>query len=235
MLIGREKEKDILNSCYNSDKSEFVALYGRRRIGKTFLIKELFESKFLFYSTGILNGSKDAQLEVWNNDMSRFGGADLNPAVNWIQAFGNLNLLLERSSAGKKVIFLDEIPWMATMHSDFLAGLDYFWNRFASSRRDVMLIICGSAASWIVDKVINDTGGLHNRLTRQISLKPFNLNECEQYFESRKVPMTRYQIAEAYMIFGGIPYYLSLMDPRYSLYQNVDKMYFESDAELSWF
>lgn len=232
MLIGREKEAGILKKCYESGKSEFVVVYGRRRVGKTFLVKELFEAEFTFYSTGILNGTKEAQLVAWNNEIIRFGGADLPVAENWLEAFVNLNVLIEAGkTAGKKIIFLDEIPWMVTLHSDFLAGLDYFWNRWAS-RKNILLIICGSAASWIVDNIINDKGGLHNRLTRQILIEPFSLKECEQFFESRRVPMTRYQIAEAHMIFGGIPYYLDLMEPKYSLYQNVDEMYFARGAEL---
>ena len=236
-LIGREKEIRIIKNCYESDRSEFVAVYGRRRIGKTYLIKELFEDKFTFFSTGILNGNNETQLNVWNNEIKRYGGNGYDEAKNWIEAFSNLNLLIERQNVikqgtGKKVIFLDEIPWMATMHSDFLAGLDYFWNRWASSRKDVLLIICGSAASWVVDKIINDKGGLHNRLTRQILIEPFSLKECEQYLISRHVMFTRYQIAEAYIIFGGVPYYLSLMEPQYSLYQNVDQMYFAKGAEL---
>lgn len=231
-LVGREKEIDILKNCYESDKSEFVAVYGRRRVGKTFLIKELFEAKFSFYSTGILNGSKDEQLHAWNSELSRFGGAGLPEAEYWFQAFENLHSLVEKSDAKKKVIFLDEVPWMATMHSDFLPGLDYFWNRWASSRKDVMLIICGSAASWMTDKIVNNKAGLHNRLTRQLLIEPFTLKECEQFFQERGIPMTRYQMAEAYMVFGGIPYYLSLMAPRYSLYQNIDAMYFAEGAEL---
>ena len=247
MLIGRQKEICTLKNCLESDKSEFVAIYGRRRVGKTFLVKEFFEAKFAFYTTGILNGDRDTQLRAWNNEISRFFGMNFPAAKNWIEAFDNLNLLIERQCAAnqpadkhfaekqcraKNVVFIDEVPWIATMHSDFLAGLDYFWNRWASSRKDVLLIICGSAASWIIDKIINDKGGLHNRLTRQIFLEPFTLNECEQFFKSRHIPMTRYQMAEAYMIFGGIPYYLSLMEPQYSLYQNVDKLYFAQDAEL---
>ena len=237
LMIGREKEKNILAGCYESDKSEFVAIYGRRRVGKTFLVKEFFEDKFAFYSTGILNGTKDAQLRAWNNEISRYGGAALPAAGNWIDAFENLNALIAEINAdgkypGKKVVFLDEIPWMATMHSDFIAGLDYFWNRWASSRKDILLIICGSAASWITNNIINDKGGLHNRLTRQILIEPFTIKECEQYYESRRIPMTRYQMAEAYMVFGGIPYYLSLMEPRFSLYQNIDAMYFAQAAEL---
>ncbi|MCL1809050.1 MAG: ATP-binding protein [Clostridiales bacterium] len=236
-IIGRKKEQGILKGCLESGKSEFVAIYGRRRVGKTFLVKEFFEAGFAFYSTGILNGNREAQLQVWNNEILRFGGADIPAAQNWVSAFDNLNLLIEKLCAEqknptKKVIFLDEIPWMATLHSDFIAGLDYFWNRWASSRKDVLLIVCGSAASWITDKIINDKGGLHNRITRQILVEPFTLKECEVFFESRHIPMTHYQMAEAYMIFGGIPYYLSLMEPRYSLYQNVDEMYFAQGAEL---
>ena len=236
-LIGREKEIAVLKACYMSDHSEFVAVYGRRRVGKTFLVKELFESIFTFYSTGILQGNREAQLRAWNREMSRSGAADFPDASNWMEAFENLHLLIEKSDAkgridGKKVIFLDEIPWMATMHSDFLIGLDFFWNRWASSRKDVLLIVCGSAASWITENIVNDKGGLHNRLTRQILMEPFTLRECEQFFESRRLPMTRYQMAEAYMIFGGIPYYLNLMEPRYSLYQNVDEIYFAQGAEL---
>lgn len=236
-FIGRKKELGILKSCLESDKSEFIAIYGRRRVGKTFLVKEFFGAAFTFYSTGILNENREAQLRAWNNEISRYGGLNFPVANNWFEAFDNLNSLIEKQCAGqkksaKKVIFLDEIPWMATMHSDFSAALDYFWNRWASSRKDVLLIICGSAASWITDKIINDKGGLHNRITRQILIEPFTLKECEQFFESRHIPMTRYQMAEAYMIFGGIPYYLSLMEPRYSLYQNVDEVYFARSAEL---
>ena len=235
-LIGRDNEILSLISCYESEESEFVALYGRRRVGKTFLIKEHFNSNFIFYSTGILNGSKDIQLQVWNDNLKFYGGSNLNEAISWYEAFNNLNILVEQiTKAGnshKKVIFLDEIPWMATLHSDFLTGLDYFWNRWASSRRDILLIICGSAASWIIDNILNCRGGLHNRVTRRIYLKPFNLNECKLYCDNRNLPFTNYQIAEAYMIFGGIPYYWSLMKPHLSLYQNVDNIYFNHDSEL---
>jgi len=173
------------------------------------------------------------QLQIWNREISRFGGKKLTEPTNWIEAFENLNnLIIQTGVHGKKIIFLDEIPWMATMHSDFLAALDYFWNRWASSRKDIMLIICGSATSWITDNIVNNKGGLHNRLTRQILIEPFNLYECKQYYESRRIPLTHYQMAEAYMIFGGIPYYMSLMEPHLSLYQNVDRIYFSQSSDL---
>jgi len=173
---------------------------------------------------------------MWNREILRFGGRSLKQANNWIDAFENLNALVEqqrKSGEGKKkVIFLDEVPWMATRNSDFLTGLDYFWNRWASSSKDVLLIICGSAASWIINKVVNNRGGLHNRLTRQLLIAPFTLKECQLFYESRNIPMTRFQMTEAYMIFGGIPYYMSLMEPHLSLYQNVDKIYFAQGAAL---
>jgi len=165
--------------------------------------------------------------------MKRLGEPELANADNWFDAFSNINILIEKTvGMQKKVVFLDEIPWMATGRSKFLLGLDYFWNRWVSSRNDVILIICGSAASWVTDKVVNNKGGLHNRLTQQIYVKPFSLHECELYYKNRNIPLTRYQMAEAYMIFGGIPYYLSLMKSHLSLYQNVDAMYFSENAVL---
>jgi len=241
-IIGRKKEMGIISSCLMSNKSEFVAVYGRRRVGKTYLIKELFDNEFTFYATGILNGSRESQLDVWNKEISRYKRDDIVAADNWMEAFENLNTIVESIkssdnindvSANKKVIFLDEVPWMATMHSDFLSGLDFFWNRYASSRGDVLLIICGSAASWITNNIINNRGGLHNRLTRQILVEPWSLAECEDFFNSRNIPMTRFQMTEAYMVFGGIPYYLELFEPHLSLYQNIDEIYFRLGAQLT--
>jgi len=234
-MIGRIKEQDILRNAFESRRSEFVAVFGRRRIGKTYLIKEMFGDIFTFYATGILDkqGGMKAQLDNFNGEIANFGGAHLPVARDWRSAFSNLNKLVEQSgNKGKKVIFLDEVPWMATMHSDFLPALDYFWNRWASSRKDVLLIICGSATSWVIDNIVNDRGGLHNRLTKQIPLPPFSLKECEEYCRAEGIVMTRHQMVEAYMIFGGVPYYWSLMDPRYDLYHNVDQMYFAENAPL---
>jgi hypothetical protein len=232
-MIGRDKERALLEKCYSSKKSEFVAIYGRRRIGKTFLVKETFAQRLTFYATGILDAEMTEQLRSFNTNIAHYGGLELKPATTWAEAFENLNHLIDSSSAsGKKVVFIDEIPWMSTVNSGFLAALDYFWNRWISSRNDVLLIICGSAASWMIDNITNNTGGLHNRLTHQIELAPFTLKECEAYYRENHIAMTKYQMAEAYMIFGGIPYYLSLMDSRFSMPQNVDALYFAKDAEL---
>ena len=232
-IVGRISEQEVLLECLSSDKSEFVAVYGRRRVGKTYLIREALGQDFAFYATGVLDGNNSVQLANFNEEIVNFGGSSLKPASNWREAFNNLYTLIETSQIkGKKVVFLDEIPWMSAPRSAFLSELDHFWNRWASLRKDVLLIICGSAASWIIDNVINNTGGLHNRLTRHINLLPFTLSECEDYYRSRGIEMPLYQIAEAYMIFGGIPYYMDLFRPRLSLAQNVDAIYFAEDAPL---
>jgi AAA+ ATPase superfamily predicted ATPase len=232
-IIGRINEQEKLKRRYVSDKAEFVALYGRRRVGKTFLVKSLFEQDFAFYATGINNGDASRQLANFNNEIANFGGKALSEAQNWFDAFENLNTLIKTSpNTAKKVIFLDEISWMSTFKSDFLSALDHFWNRWMSSRSDILLIICGSATSWIIDNIVNNTGGLHNRLTEQIRLEPFTLRESEEYFLDRQIPLPRFQILEAYMIFGGIPYYMDLFEPDRSLAQNVDRAYFAQDAPL---
>ena len=232
-IIGRKEEQEYLNDRFNSHKSEFIAVYGRRRVGKTFLIREMLKSNFLFYATGILNGTLSEQLNNFNQEIIDYGGENFIPAKNWNEAFRNLNYLVERSNIkGKKVIFLDEIPWMNTSNSGFLSALDHFWNRYASMRTDILLIICGSASSWIFDNIVNNTGGLHNRLTGEIYLKPFSLKESEEFFESKNINIPRFQIAEAYMIFGGIPYYLDLFQSKLSLVQNVDAIFFKENAPL---
>jgi len=233
-VIGRIKEQEILRGYMESDKSEFIALTGRRRVGKTYLIREVLASDFVFYSTGILEGSGAEQINNFNSEIVNHGGHDLETANNWNEAFKNLNTLIEKSNKkGKKVIFLDEVPWMCAPRSGFLSALDYFWNRFASMRKDVFLIICGSAASWIIENVANNKGGLHNRLTGNIYLQPFNLYECEAYFHAKGINIPRYQVAEAFMIFGGVPFYMDFFNPKYSLAQNVDEIYFRTNAPLS--
>ena len=235
-IIGRVSEQARLKKHFESDKAEFVALYGRRRVGKTFLVKTMFESEFVFYAVGIQNGDMARQIRNFNEELTNFGGRSLptpwEDATNWDEAFGNLNRLITASPRkGKKIVFLDEISWMGTDPS-FVSSLDHFWNRWMSSRKDILLIVCGSATSWIIGNIVNNTGGLHNRLTDQILLSPFTLKECEEYFQAKETPMPRYQILESYMAFGGIPYYLDFFERDMSLAQNIDRIYFAPDAPL---
>jgi len=232
-IIGREAEQELLQEYFVSKKSEFIALYGRRRVGKTFLVREVLGDDFVFYASGVLNGTGAEQIANFNKEIKDYGGNYLAPAKNWSEAFDNLKTLIESSKMkGKKVVFLDEVPWMNTPKSGFLSALDHFWNRYISARKDVLLIICGSAASWIIENVVNNTGGLHNRLTGEICLRAFTLRECEAFFRSREIDIPRYQIAEAYMIFGGIPFYMDFFKPKFSLAQNVDEIFFRENAPL---
>jgi AAA+ ATPase superfamily predicted ATPase len=232
-IIGREKDKEILDGIYQSGVSEFVAVYGRRRVGKTYLIREVFAGKFIFDVAGLSKAGTKDQLINFNISLNKNNpGERFSVAKNWLLAFEQLITLVEKSPQKRKVIFFDEIPWMDTQRSGFITALEHFWNGWACARKDIVLIVCGSASSWIINKLINNHGGLHNRLTRVIHLKQFTLRECEQFFQSRKMDLSRYQIAECYMAMGGIPYYLSNMRKGLSVAQNIDHMFFSADTPL---
>ena len=233
-IIGRHKEQTKFQEFMSSASSEFVVVYGRRRVGKTFLVREFFDKKFDFYHTGVANSDKATQLSEFNFALNQTAKKlPITPVNSWFDAFHKLEFILENSkNKGKKVIFLDELPWMDTQKSGFVQALELFWNKWASARNDILLIVCGSATSWLFDKVINNRGGLHNRVTQQIHLKPFTLAECEEFFKEKKLSLSRKQIAETYMIFGGVPYYLNFFKKNLSLPQNVDTVLFSEDAPL---
>jgi len=233
MIIGRKKEQAELKRYMDSSRPEFIAVYGRRRVGKTFLIREYFKNDFLFYFTGTVGGKRLEQLKTFDSAIQLYGGDTPVPSKNWMEAFLKLRKLIETAPAKERqVVFIDELPWLDTKNSDFLRALDYFWNSFASARPELLFIVCGSAASWVIKKLFKNRGGLHNRVTGRIHLAPFALRECEEYFAHRGVVMNRYQIAEAYSVFGGIPYYLDMFIPSLGAEQNVDRLLFEEDAPL---
>ena len=232
-IIGRTKEQQALLQYFESDKPEFVAVYGRRRVGKTFLIKEFFNNKFSFYTSGLIDATREEQLENFSRTISFYGNMPYPRAENWLEAFIQLIHLLENNKKkGKKVIFIDELSWLDTPRSGFMTGLEYFWNTWASARPEILLIVCGSATSWMINKLLNNRGGLHNRVTRRMAIEPFNLLECELFFKHKKVVLERKEIIESYMIFGGIPFYLNLFEKNLSLAQNVDKLCFAKNCEL---
>jgi AAA+ ATPase superfamily predicted ATPase len=232
-LIGRDREVDILRTYYESEDPEFVVVYGRRRVGKTFLVRECFNDEFYFYFTGIANSNVPAHMERFGKSLREYGLVDSKAPKTWMEAFDQLeNLIGKAKNHQRKVIFFDEMPWMDTARSEFLPALDYFWNSFASRRKDILLIVCGSAASWMANKLFKNKGGLHNRITGRVFLQPFTLEQCEQYLKSRKVSFGRYDIVECYMVFGGIPYYLRQLNGAYSLTQNIDRLLFAADAPL---
>lgn len=231
-IIGREKERELLNQYIDSNESEFIAIYGRRRVGKTFLIRKMFGERLAFYMTGMDNVTMQDQLLNFTLELRKFSGKDIPVPENWLYAFNSLATYLESLPNGNKIIFMDELPWMDTPKSKFISALEHFWNSWASNRSDIKLIVCGSATSWMIDKLINNRGGLHNRLTHRMAIEPFNLQECKQYFEAKGFGYSQKEIAECYMIMGGIPFYLKQMQKGLSVAQNIDRLFFEIGCAL---
>ncbi len=231
-IIGRKQEKEKLKQIIESEKSEFVAIYGRRRVGKTFLIREYFDHKFAFYITGIKDATVKEQLINFQISFQKSFNEDKKIPKNWQEAFHNLIASLEKSKDNKKIIFIDELPWLASAKSNFLQALNYFWNHWASARTDIILIVCGSAASWMINKIVKNTGGLHNRITERIKIKPFTLQETEAFLKHKNIVFNKHQIVELYMIYGGVPYYLETLKKGKSLAQNIDENCFYNDGIL---
>lgn len=233
VLIGRQKEQKALLEHYQSKSSEFIAIYGRRRVGKTFLVRQTFKDKLAFHLTGIAGVPLSRQLGNFHAQINKFSGGmfDHEPATDWFAAFQQLIKWLESLPAGgKKVIFLDELPWLDTRGSRFLSSLEHFWNSWASARNDILFIVCGSAASWMLNHLIRNQGGLHNRVTDRIRLDPFRLNEVEAFLRHRGVVYDRYQVMQVYMALGGIPYYLERIKSEWSPAQNINALCFERNA-----
>lgn len=233
-LIGRKKEQESLRSYVQSRKSEFIAVYGRRRVGKTFLIRKAYNNDFAFQLTGLANVSMKQQLSQFHAGLIKHNpkkNREPEPASDWFEAFRQLIQLLEKlPEEGKKIVFLDELPWLDTKNSKFLSGLEHFWNSWASARDDILLIVCGSAASWMLNQLIKNKEGLHNRVTGRIKLEPFSLAETEEFLREKNAVYDRYQTLFLYMVFGGIPFYLDLIQPGKSAMQNINDLCFERNA-----
>lgn len=231
-IIGREREQEILQKCYDSDKAEFVAIYGRRRVGKTFLVKELFSDRFDFYASGIYQIARDKQLREFSRQIASYSGKKKPHPKNWFEAFNCLKEYLSTLKKERILVFIDELPWYDTPKSDFIRALESFWNMWGSTVKGLKLIVCGSATTWMINKLLGDKGGLHNRVTRRIPLYPFNLYETEQYLSSTGFDWDRQQIMQCYMALGGTPYYLQMLDKDYSIMQNIDRLFFTMEGEL---
>ena len=239
-IIGRKQEQEELINLYNSNKAEFVAIYGRRRVGKTFLVKELFGSKMTFYHSGLSpyeksrRINKQAQIEAFYSSLIQYGMDENQCPKSWLEAFGMLGRLLESLDDGvtRQVVFIDELPWLDTPRSQFLVAFEHFWNTWGAWHDRVMLIVCGSASSWILDNLINNQGGLYDRLTWQIKLSPFTLAETREFFQSKDMPLSNYDLLEVYMVLGGIPYYLNYIQRGKSVAQNIDLLFFAPNARF---
>ena len=244
MLIGREKEIKKLNELYHSEDAELIALYGRRRVGKTYLIDEVFRDRLNFRHAGLspIDSEKENvkahlmkdQLTHFFRSLTMQGYKGKKTPESWLEAFYMLeDLLVEKYKDNERiVVFLDEMQWLDTPKAKFMTGFEAFWNGWACHRKNLMVIVCGSSSSWILTNIINNHGGLYGRVTFEIKLKPFTLRECEQFLTSKEICMSRYDVIQAYMMVGGIPYYLRYFNKRLSLAQNINEIFFADEAPL---
>ncbi len=233
-ILGRKYESGILNDALHSKRSELIAIYGRRRVGKTFLVRTFFKKRLVFEITGLYNGAMTDQIHNFMNELQRRSKRKQHGQPgSWLDVFILLENYLDKiPRSGKKVIFIDEFPWIATARSRFLMAFENFWNRYCTKRNDLIVVICGSAASYMIQKIIRNKGGLHNRITRQIRLQPFNLSETALFLKSRGIHYTFYDMAQVYMAIGGIPHYLEKLRKGLSVAQNIDELCFEKDGIL---
>ena len=232
-VIGREREIERLKDCMDKNQAQLVILYGRRRIGKTFLINEMFEGRFDFKITGINNEKKEIQLRNFAEELSLQQQHESPTPKDWTEAFHQLQRYLDSLPKDEShVIFFDEMPWLDTQKSGFLSSFEHFWNDFGCAMHRLICIVCGSASSWLVDNIANNRAGLFNRQTCSISLQPFTLKETEKYLISRGMEWSRYDIIQCYMVMGGIPYYLSLLESYKTPSENIDNLFFRKRSEL---
>ena len=222
----------LLEQCVQSKESELVVVYGRRRVGKTFLVNQFFKNKYAFKLTGVYHQPTSVQLERFATQMEEYSGYSTIPE-NWYKAFDMLKKHLQQTTTqGKKVVFIDEMPWLDTEESNFVAAFEQFWNGWASAEGDILLIACGSATSWMTNKLLANQGGLFNRCGTRLFVRPFTLKETEEYLLSKEIEWTRYDIAECYMIMGGIPFYLKQLSPKWTYTQNIDNVFFKEKGLL---
>lgn len=237
VIIGRSEEIRELEKCERSKKSELICVYGRRRVGKTYLVEQTFANYFAFRATGVESGNTRTQLKSFHQRLLEAGDKERRIPGDWFEAFSRLEKILgaeetKRSIHGKKIVFFDEFPWFSTPRSGFLEAFGEFWNRCGTVQRDYLFIICGSATSWIIKNVLEDAGSLYDRVTSQIFLRPFSLRETELFMEDRNFGWSRRQIVECQMVFGGLPYFFDLLNPDESLTWNIDMLIFRPHALL---
>ena len=242
LIIAREREQAVFERLLNEQTAQMLVVYGRRRIGKTFLIREYFDDRFAFKHTAVSPMElKDRdnegellyriQLNEFAVSLRRYGSKDESAIKDWSDAFHRLEALLERKrSKGKMVVFIDELPWLDTPRANFLSAFEHFWNDWGSGKHNVLLVVCGSAMSWMLDNIINNKGGLYGRTNCEMHLHPFTLSETETYLQSRRVMLDRYDVVQAYMVTGGVAYYLSYFQPGLSLAENIDAIYFDENG-----
>ncbi|SCY49426.1 hypothetical protein SAMN02910451_02815 [Butyrivibrio hungatei] len=232
-LIGRENEIKRLDRAMSEKEAQLIIVYGRRRVGKTFLINEYYDNSFAFKFTGSENQKNREQLKNFILELNNVSHKKHDVPKDWTEAFFALRNHLESLDSKKKqVVFFDELPWMDKINSGFLDAFEWFWNSWGSTRKNLVFIVCGSATSWMVEKLDENKGGLFNRQTCRLFLEPFDIRHTEMYLNSRNIFWSRYDIVQVYMIMGGIPFYLRLLDSKKTLNENIDDIFFGKRAEL---
>ncbi|MBO4370144.1 MAG: ATP-binding protein [Paludibacteraceae bacterium] len=231
-IIGRKKEQHLLNTLCNKKEAQLIAVYGRRRVGKTFLIKNYFNNEFDFFFTGSYNLATNVQLSLFREALQQYSHAAQPNFKTWFEAFAALQTYISSLSKERVVVFIDEIPWMDMPNANFIGAFSYFWNTWGSSCEKLKLFVCGSATTWMLNKFVGDKGGLYGRSNRSIYIAPFSLNETELFLKDRGIVWTRQQITETYMILGGIPYYLDMLDGSLPLSRNIDNLFFNENGNL---
>jgi hypothetical protein len=231
-MIGRKSEIQLLNDALASPKAEFIAIYGRRRVGKTFLVKNVYANHLAFDFTGTQHAVLKNQLFKFSEKIkTHFGESQpTRPPATWYEAFQVLKNCLSKNADRKQVVFFDELPWIATPKSGFLEELGYFWNDWAAYQPHLVIVVCGSAAAWMLQKVVSNKGGLHNRLTKRINLKPFTLSETKLYLESLGISWDHYQVIQFYMAVGGVPAYLQEAKGGETVVQAIDRLFFTPEG-----
>ena len=237
MIAGRTKEINQLNEALESEQAELIVLYGRRRIGKTFLVEQLYgkQAGYFLHATGIKDAPMKEQLTEFSRQVGDtfYNGASISPQQSWLNSFKELTTAIDNSHPDKKVVlFLDELPWLCTKRSRLIQAIDYYWNRYWKNNPRIKLVVCGSSASWIIKKIINDKGGLHNRLTYQLLLQPLTLTETKEFLEKKAIHLNHHQIVQIYMAIGGVPFYLNQIKKGKSATQLIDQLCFQKNGLL---
>lgn len=233
-IIGRQSEIKDFDRFYTSGKAEFIAVYGRRRVGKTYLINSLYDDQYAFSTTGIIEGTKDEELTAFHTSLKLYGYNGRRPRT-WMAAFDALRQLLDsKIEPGKRlVVFIDELPCLATPRSGLIKALDFFWNSWGCKHKELYLIVCGSATSWIIRNIIDNRGGLHNRITHEKHLYPFTLKETKEFLIQNGFNWPDINVLQAYMTLGGIPYYLGMLNKNLSLTDNIDELFFSQESPMA--
>ncbi len=233
-FVGREEETAALRSLLDFEQSDLVAIIGRRRIGKTYLVKNTFKNQFAYHITGVKNADKMTMIQAFVRKIEEISQSKFPLLVpnNWMEAFRILkNYLLSINGTKKKIVFFDEFPWMDSHKSGFLPAFEFFWNDWAVDQ-NIVVIVCGSSTSWMLNNVLNNKAGLHNRITKYIQLAPFSLRETQQLLYAKGIKLPHYEILQLYMALGGVPYYLNEVQNGESPTQNIDNILFSEKSSL---